>query len=87
MRPAAHLRTFGHRSDIMTVQSALDFIQHIRCEDAIRLQVKRLGKTYDLQSLVAIGKQTGFEFTQREIVQAFKWDWVMRAHRFGRNKS
>lgn len=63
----------------MSIQAALSFIQSVREQDtALRRRVQALGREADLESLVQIGAEAGFDFTAEELQAAYKHHWAMR---------
>lgn len=66
----------------MSVQAALAFLHDVRRDDALRARVRA---TPDLtaETLVALGRSAGREFTGEEMHQAHALDWRMRWARYG----
>jgi predicted ribosomally synthesized peptide with nif11-like leader len=62
----------------MSIQTALRFVQKVREDEGLRSRFQVLGQEADLESLVQIGAEAGFEFTAHELQAAFKHDWAMR---------
>jgi predicted ribosomally synthesized peptide with nif11-like leader len=61
----------------VSVQSALQFIAAVRSDDTLRQRVAecRLG---GLPAVVAIGCETGYQFSEDELRRAHAHDWSMR---------
>jgi predicted ribosomally synthesized peptide with nif11-like leader len=62
----------------VSVQSALKFIHHIRADQELRDRLAGLGLDAGLEPLTQLARETGFEFTEADLRQAFKHDWAMR---------
>jgi predicted ribosomally synthesized peptide with nif11-like leader len=64
----------------MSIQAALAFIQSAREKQDITLksQIQALGREADLEDLVQIGAEAGFDFTAEELQAAYKHGWAMR---------
>lgn len=62
----------------MSIHTALQFIQHVHGNEALKRQLQALGSKATLESLAAIGATAGFSFTAEELQKAFKHDWGMR---------
>jgi predicted ribosomally synthesized peptide with nif11-like leader len=71
----------------MSVKMALEFIQQVRKDQALRQQLDALRYAADLQAVVRIGADAGFEFSDEELRTAFKHDWGMRWMFYGGGKS
>lgn len=63
----------------MSIQIALDFIQHLRNSDEGRTAIRTTTFDASLENVVLIGHQSGFEFSIEDLRRAFKADWAMRA--------
>ncbi|MFG6101736.1 Nif11-like leader peptide family natural product precursor [Leptothoe sp. EHU-05/26/07-4] len=62
----------------MSIQTALQFIQHVRSNETVQHQLESTDLQVGLASLVDIGAMYGFEFTMEELQQAHRHDWMMR---------
>ena len=62
----------------MSTKAAFQFIQSIRSQDTALKE--RVGQDADLDHLVQIGAEAGFEFTAEELREAYKHHWAMRWH-------
>ena len=63
----------------MSIQAALNFIQHIRTNDAAREAILALRYDATLAALVEQGARAGFHFTAQDLERAHGLDWKMRA--------
>jgi hypothetical protein len=59
----------------MSVQAAMEFIQHVRRQDEQSLID---GRGDDLSVVVQIGARMGHTFTMDDLRAAFRHDWQMR---------
>lgn len=71
----------------MSVQTALKFIQRVRQEQSVQIQLLALGPGADLDEVAKLGEGMGFSFTSEEMQAAFKHDWVMRWAFYGGGKT
>lgn len=71
----------------MSVKTALNFIQRVRQDSVVRGRLEALRNVSDLQEVVRIGADAGFEFTAQDLRAAFKHDWGMRWMFYGGGRS
>ncbi|HZQ05362.1 MAG TPA: Nif11-like leader peptide family natural product precursor [Anaerolineae bacterium] len=62
----------------MSIKMALEFMQQVRTDQALRGQLQELGYAPTLEEIVNVAAQAGYEFTSEELRHAFKHDWGMR---------
>jgi len=67
----------------MSVQAALQFIQAVRQDESLKNQLRMLIHEVNLENLVSIGIEAGFEYTPEELSIAYRHDWTMRSLRYG----
>jgi len=62
----------------MSIKTALQFIQQVRTDEALRDQLQELGYAPTLENIVNIAAHAGYVFTIDDLRAAFKHDWGMR---------
>lgn len=62
----------------MTLPAALAFIRAVRADAALTARVASLGLDPDLELIVAIARDAGFECTSDELRRAHIHEWGMR---------
>ncbi|HBQ97762.1 MULTISPECIES: Nif11 family protein [unclassified Roseofilum] len=62
----------------MSVQNALQFIQHLRADDKLKKSLLALNQTPSLECFVNLGSNVGLSFTVAQLETAHKHDWAMR---------
>ncbi len=62
----------------MSLQAAVLFIQSAKQDTPLKDRIQSLDKEADLEDLVQIGAEVGFDFTIEELQAAYKHDWAMR---------
>lgn len=62
----------------MSLKHTLKFIRDVRADESLRTQLRALGNVGDLENIIHIGAQAGYDFTGEDLRTAFKQDWTMR---------
>ena len=71
----------------MSLQAALQWMQHVRGDEAQRQALRDLGDDVTSERLVALGAAAGFSFTAEELQQAHRHDWAMRWARYNKPRA
>ncbi len=66
----------------MTVQNALMFLTAVRSDEALRTELE--AQRHDAGALCRLGRACGLAFDARDLQQAFRHDWALRALREGK---
>ncbi|MFB2919725.1 MULTISPECIES: Nif11-like leader peptide family natural product precursor [Aerosakkonema] len=67
----------------MSVQAALEFIQAVRQDENLKYKIRMLMPEVNIENLVQVGMEAGFEYTPEELNIAYRHDWTMRSLRYG----
>lgn len=71
----------------MSLAHALEFIQLVRRDAALRARVEEMGRQATLEALVRLGAERELLFSADELQDAFRHDWMMRRVRLNQSKS
>ena len=64
----------------MTIQNALHFLNQIHKDHLLKELIKKNIDSLDLEEVVRIGAQYGYEFKVEDLRDAFIKDWSLRRH-------
>jgi hypothetical protein len=62
----------------MTVKAAQQFIDRVRQDARLRDKIALLGRDPTLEQLVQLGEAGGYSFTDLELREAHRHDWMLR---------
>lgn len=62
----------------MSAQSALDFIHHLRNGESAAVNRSESSNFNSIAQLLSEAQANGYDFSERELREAFATDWAMR---------